>query len=98
MFDRPISSAPTLDEVARHAGVSPATASRVLNGSARKVADSYRERVAEAAREPSLSTVHVPLEEVGYQLLRAVADEDWDPDAASFELAVTLRDSTPVRS
>ncbi|ADB32727.1 transcriptional regulator, LacI family [Kribbella flavida DSM 17836] len=40
----------TLDDVARAAGVSQPTASRVLNGSARKVAESYRERVLEAAR------------------------------------------------
>jgi LacI family transcriptional regulator len=41
---------PTLDDVAREAGVSLATASRVLNGSTRKVAESYRERVEDAAR------------------------------------------------
>lgn len=39
----------TLHDVAREAGVSLATASRVLNGSARKVAGSYRERVEAAA-------------------------------------------------
>ncbi|HWI30458.1 MAG TPA: LacI family DNA-binding transcriptional regulator [Microbacterium sp.] len=42
-------SAATLHDVAREAGVSLATASRVLNGSVRKVAESYRERVEEAA-------------------------------------------------
>jgi LacI family transcriptional regulator len=51
--------APTLDDVARRAGVSTATASRALNGSARKVADAYRERVLVAAAElgyaPNLS-------------------------------------------
>lgn len=41
----------TLDDVARHAGVSQPTASRVLNGSDRKVAESYRKRVLDAARE-----------------------------------------------
>src|SRR5690606_20105457 len=41
--------AATLHDVAREAGVSLATASRVLNGSTRKVADSYRERVETAA-------------------------------------------------
>jgi LacI family transcriptional regulator len=41
--------AATLHDVAREAGVSLATASRVLNGSSRKVADSYRERVETAA-------------------------------------------------
>ncbi len=44
-------SAPTLDDVARAAGVSLATASRVLNGSERRVADSFRERVEQAAAE-----------------------------------------------
>ncbi|MFT4307524.1 MAG: LacI family DNA-binding transcriptional regulator, partial [Microbacterium sp.] len=44
-------AASTLEDVAREAGVSLATASRVLNGSTRKVADSYRDRVeAVAAR------------------------------------------------
>ena len=42
-------SAPTLHDVAAAAGVSLATASRVLNGSARKVAESYRDRVQAAA-------------------------------------------------
>jgi LacI family transcriptional regulator len=41
----------TLDDVARQAGVSQPTASRVLNGSSRKVAESYRLRVLEAARD-----------------------------------------------
>ncbi|WP_217180926.1 LacI family DNA-binding transcriptional regulator [Streptomyces sp. AC495_CC817] len=44
-------SAPTLHDVAREAGVSLATASRVLNGSERKVAESFRERVERAAAE-----------------------------------------------
>ena len=42
-------SAPTLHDVAAAAGVSLATASRVLNGSTRKVAESYRDRVQAAA-------------------------------------------------
>ena len=41
--------AATLHDVAREAGVSLATASRVLNGSERKVADAFRERVERAA-------------------------------------------------
>lgn len=49
----------TLHDVAREAGVSLATASRALNGSTRKVADSYRERVLAAAAKlnytPNLS-------------------------------------------
>jgi len=44
-------SAPTLHDVAAAAGVSLATASRVLNGSERKVAESFRERVERAAAE-----------------------------------------------
>ena len=39
----------TLADVAREAGVSIATASRVLNGGTRKVAEEYRDRVVEAA-------------------------------------------------
>ena len=46
---RPRGGSATLHDVAREAGVSLATASRVLNGSARKVAESYRERVEAAA-------------------------------------------------
>ena len=42
--------AATLEEVARAAGVSLATASRALNGSTRKVNPEYRERVLAAAR------------------------------------------------
>ncbi|WP_345800540.1 LacI family DNA-binding transcriptional regulator [Microbacterium sp. AZCO] len=44
-------SAATLHDVAAAAGVSLATASRVLNGSSRKVAESYRDRVVAAAEE-----------------------------------------------
>lgn len=47
--DTPRTGAVTLHDVAREAGVSLATASRALNGSSRKVADSYRERVQAAA-------------------------------------------------
>lgn len=41
----------TLNDVAERAGVSLATASRALNGSNRRVADSYRQRVEAAAAE-----------------------------------------------
>jgi LacI family transcriptional regulator len=41
----------TLADVARRAGVSPATASRVINGSAKRVAEALRERVLEAVRD-----------------------------------------------
>lgn len=47
----PTRGAATLHDVARVAGVSLATASRVLNGSTRKVAESYRERVEAAAEQ-----------------------------------------------
>ncbi|MGG7507151.1 LacI family DNA-binding transcriptional regulator [Plantibacter sp. YIM 135249] len=48
--------APTLHDVAREAGVSLATASRVLNGSARVVAEAYRERVTLAADQLGYTT------------------------------------------
>ena len=55
MLRRPV----TLEDVARRAGVSQPTASRVLNGSARKVNEAYRQRVLAAAQElgytPNLS-------------------------------------------
>lgn len=41
---------PTLYDLAREAGVSLATASRVINGSERRVAESYRRRVLDAAQ------------------------------------------------
>jgi len=49
--ERARASSPTLHDVARSAGLSLATASRVLNGSTRKVAEAYRERVEAAAAE-----------------------------------------------
>ncbi|WP_119696494.1 LacI family DNA-binding transcriptional regulator [Microbacterium halotolerans] len=49
MSDAPAPRATTLQDVAREAGVSLATASRVLNGSTRNVADAYRERVEAVA-------------------------------------------------
>ncbi|TQJ30060.1 LacI family DNA-binding transcriptional regulator [Microbacterium sp. SLBN-146] len=44
---------------------------------------------------PALTTVHVPLEEFGYQSLHAAIDDEWVPGSASLELRVQLRDSTP---
>jgi LacI family transcriptional regulator len=44
---------------------------------------------------PSLTTVHIPLDEVGYQALRAAVDSEWEPDATLLSLEVVLRDSTP---
>jgi LacI family transcriptional regulator len=44
---------------------------------------------------PALSTVHIPLEDVGYQALRAIVDDDWDAQAAGITHQVVLRDSTP---
>ncbi|WP_460782723.1 LacI family DNA-binding transcriptional regulator [Microbacterium tumbae] len=42
---------------------------------------------------PSLTTVHVPLVEVGYQAFRATVDEDWSQ--TPLELEVVVRESTP---
>lgn len=57
--DGVVRRAATLDDVARRAGVSQPTASRVLNGSARRVNETYRQRVMAAAAElgytPNLS-------------------------------------------
>ena len=50
-----MSSAVTLADVARQAGVSLATASRVLNGSTRTVGDDLRQRVLDAATELNYS-------------------------------------------
>ena len=53
----PASKSPaTLHDVAREAGVSLATASRSLNGSARKVNEDYRQRVIEAAQRLGYTT------------------------------------------
>jgi LacI family transcriptional regulator len=46
---------------------------------------------------PALTTVRVPLQDVGYQALRAAIDEEWTPDAGDLRLEVLLRDSTPAR-
>lgn len=46
----------TLHDVAREAGVSLATASRVLNGSTRKVNEEYRQRVVDAAARLDYTT------------------------------------------
>lgn len=46
---------------------------------------------------PPLTTVRIPLEEVGYQALLAATDAEWEPDADELRLEVLLRDSTPPR-
>jgi LacI family transcriptional regulator len=46
---------------------------------------------------PTLSTVHVPLEDVGYHALRAIIDDDWDAATTGITHEVRLRDSTPRR-
>ncbi|MFF0341291.1 LacI family DNA-binding transcriptional regulator [Kribbella sp. NPDC004875] len=50
------SGTPRLADVARAAGVSQSTASRVLNGSTRQVAGTYRDRVLAAAKQVGYST------------------------------------------
>ena len=42
---------------------------------------------------PALTSVHIPLEEVGYQAVRAAIDPEWTPSPLPLE--VNLRDSTP---
>ncbi|WP_454129243.1 LacI family DNA-binding transcriptional regulator [Microbacterium aurum] len=44
---------------------------------------------------PALTTVRIPLEEVGYQALHAATDAEWEP--AALRLEVLLRESTPPR-
>jgi LacI family transcriptional regulator len=44
---------------------------------------------------PALTTVHIPLEEVGYQALRATVDPAWSPDDSRLGLEVLVRQSTP---
>ena len=46
---------------------------------------------------PALTTVHVPLETVGYETLRAAVDDAWQYDPAAIRLEVLLRASTPER-
>jgi LacI family transcriptional regulator len=46
---------------------------------------------------PGLTTVRVPLEELGYRLLHAVVDEEWDASAPPLPLEVIVRGSTPDR-
>jgi LacI family transcriptional regulator len=46
---------------------------------------------------PALTTVHVPLEDVGYESLRAAVDDAWQQDPDSIRLEVLLRASTPGR-
>ncbi|MGV9193725.1 LacI family DNA-binding transcriptional regulator [Microbacterium sp. MC2] len=46
---------------------------------------------------PALTTVRVPLEELGYRALRAAVDADWHDGEAPLRLDVLLRDSTPAR-
>lgn len=46
---------------------------------------------------PALTTVHVPLETVGYETLRAAVDDGWQYDPAAIRLEVLLRASTPER-
>lgn len=47
---------------------------------------------------PPLTTVRVPLPDVGYRALRAAVDTDADGAAAALPLEVLVRESTPPRS
>jgi LacI family transcriptional regulator len=67
-----VSSTVTLADVARHAGVSLATASRALNGSARVVGAAFKERVEAAARELGY-TANVQAQAVARGTSRTVA-------------------------
>lgn len=46
---------------------------------------------------PSLTTVRVPLEEVGYQAFRAAVDDSWTLPSDALKLTIVLRESTPPR-
>lgn len=47
---------------------------------------------------PALTTVHVPLAQVGHEAFQASTDDEWLLDAGSLRLEVLVRDSTPRRS
>lgn len=80
----------TLEDVARDAGVSLATASRVLNGSARRVAESYRERVHRSAAKlgytPNLSAQAMALG--GTKTLGLIVADIADPYFSSIAAGV----------
>ena len=44
---------------------------------------------------PTLTTVHLPLEEIGYEALRAAVDDAWEPRPDALPVEVVMRDSTP---
>ncbi len=48
---------------------------------------------ASADVTPRLTTVHIPLSDVGYQAFRAVVDDDWQQEPVA--LRVVVRESTP---
>ena len=81
----------TLSDVARHAGVSLATASRVLNGSDRQVGEALRTKVESAAQELRY-TPHGPAQAVARGTSRFVAlviGDIADPYFASIAAGVT---------
>ena len=100
---RPAVSAVTLSDVAAHAGVSLATASRAINGSARTVNAEMTERVLASARELGYSanaqaqavargstrTVAVVLGDVADPYFSAIASGVID-EAAKNDLVVTM--------
>jgi LacI family transcriptional regulator len=46
---------------------------------------------------PALTTVRIPLDEVGYQAFHAATDAEWQPTADGIRLEVLVRESTPPR-
>jgi len=46
---------------------------------------------------PTLTTVRVPLEEIGFLAFRAAIEDDWRPNGSATGSQVLLRDSTPRR-
>jgi LacI family transcriptional regulator len=47
---------------------------------------------------PPLTTVRIPLEELGYAALRAAIEDEWDANSFGLLLEIVLRGSTPSRA
>lgn len=105
-------SGAALMESALHDGIAPGTlvfgvsdvvavgAVSALRAAGRRVGDDiavagFDDVAVSRDVTPALSTVRIPLEEVGYRALRAAIDDDWTQSGAALPLEVLLRDSTP---